>query len=38
MKKNFETPDVEVILLVTQDVITASLTEDDPNGGWGGIL
>lgn len=45
MKKFFETPDVEVILLLTQDVITASgngledlETEDDPNGGWGGIM
>jgi hypothetical protein len=41
MKKNFETPDVEVILLAAQDVIRTSIpteTEDDPNGGWGGIF
>lgn len=41
MKKLFETPDAEVILLSAQDVIRTSVpevSEDDPNGGWGGIL
>lgn len=45
MKKFFEAPDAEVVLLLTQDVVRTSKsgiedleTEDDPNGGWGGIM
>ena len=45
MENHYTTPEVDVVLLSNDDVITSSKTgtledilgEDDPDGGWGGF-
>lgn len=38
MVNHYTTPEVEVVVLSSEDVITASLTTDNPDDGWGDIF
>lgn len=38
MANHYTTPEVEVVVLSEEDVITASLSTDNPGEGWGDIF